>query len=236
MTAGALLSYSVVAGISLAIFYAACKRATAGNPRPATSRAVLLFSYLAAFILIPLWLAVPSATPSGPALTQVTVGLTAPVTTADVAADVPGQSLPLTICLWTYLAGVALTLLYTAGSQLSLILLGRNARVERHDGYRLAVVGSRPDLPAFCRWRTIFMGSRAEADDSASIILSHERAHIALCHRYDLLIAQAAVVLCWYNPAAWLMRRELREVHEFQADRRVLDSGTDARAYQMLLI
>lgn len=40
----------------------------------------------------------------------------------------------------------------------------------------------------------------------------------------------------WYNPAAWLMRRELRRVHEYQADAEVLDNGINPRDYQMLLI
>ncbi len=40
----------------------------------------------------------------------------------------------------------------------------------------------------------------------------------------------------WYNPASWLMRRELRNVHEYQADNSVLAGGADTRSYQMLLI
>jgi len=32
------------------------------------------------------------------------------------------------------------------------------------------------------------------------------------------------------------MRRELRAIHEYEADEAVLDSGVDARQYQLLLI
>ncbi len=38
------------------------------------------------------------------------------------------------------------------------------------------------------------------------------------------------------HPAMWLLRRELRAIHEYEADEAVLDSGVDARSYQMLLI
>ena len=34
----------------------------------------------------------------------------------------------------------------------------------------------------------------------------------------------------------WLLRRELRAIHEYEADEAVLDSGVDARQYQLLLI
>ena len=46
----------------------------------------------------------------------------------------------------------------------------------------------------------------------------------------------AVCLLQWFNPAVWLLRRELREVHEYEADAAVLAAGADARAYQMLLI
>ena len=48
----------------------------------------------------------------------------------------------------------------------------------------------------------------------------------------DLMLAQAVCVLMWYNPAAWLMREELKSVHEYQADASVLASGIDARTYR----
>ena len=49
-------------------------------------------------------------------------------------------------------------------------------------------------------------------------------------------MTDVAGCLQWFNPAMWLLRRELRAIHEYEADEAVLDSGVDARSYQMLLI
>ncbi len=57
-----------------------------------------------------------------------------------------------------------------------------------------------------------------------------------LRHSFDLLVTDLAGCLQWFNPAMWLLRRELRAIHEYEADEAVLDSGVDARQYQLLLI
>lgn len=60
--------------------------------------------------------------------------------------------------------------------------------------------------------------------------------HLHYCHTADLLWMELLIVLHWFNPAAWLLMRELREVHEFEADSGVLSHGIDATQYQLLLV
>jgi len=67
-------------------------------------------------------------------------------------------------------------------------------------------------------------------------IISHEQAHISLHHTWDLLLVDLATVLQWYNPAIWILRMDLVSVHEYQADKAVLQKGFDAREYQYLLL
>lgn len=51
-----------------------------------------------------------------------------------------------------------------------------------------------------------------------------------------MLLVQVAAILCWYNPAIWFIRRELKSVHEYQADSYTVAHGCDTRSYQMFLI
>ena len=67
-------------------------------------------------------------------------------------------------------------------------------------------------------------------------ILVHEQAHQRLGHSWDLLLVDLLGCLQWFNPAMWLLRVELRAVHEYEADEQVLRCGVDAKDYQMLLI
>lgn len=68
------------------------------------------------------------------------------------------------------------------------------------------------------------------------MILEHELAHIRLRHSWDVMAVDMALCLWWFNPAMWLLKRELQNLHEYQADDAVLNSGIDAKTYQMLLI
>lgn len=56
-------------------------------------------------------------------------------------------------------------------------------------------------------------------------IRQHELAHVRLGHSYDLIAYEVLAALCWTNPLWWLALRELRLVHELQADR-IADRST----------
>lgn len=55
-------------------------------------------------------------------------------------------------------------------------------------------------------------------------------------HYLDLLIGRVVAIMQWWNPIAWLMLREIHDVHEYQADNDVISQGYDRREYQYLLL
>ena len=140
-------------------------------------------------------------------------------------------------------APIVLLGVYLAGVLFFLVRLGvgvvRNARLGRHgserldDGARLVIHDGRY---APFSWMHTIVVSRRDYDANASMILAHEREHIRLGHSWDILLCQLCTAFQWFNPAAWLVGRELRAVHEYEADEAMLRSGTDARHYQMKLI
>lgn len=54
-------------------------------------------------------------------------------------------------------------------------------------------------------------------------VLAHELAHVQLGHTYDVLYYELLSAALWFNPVVWFLKQELRNVHEFQADARVLE-------------
>lgn len=68
------------------------------------------------------------------------------------------------------------------------------------------------------------------------LILTHEQAHARLGHSYDVVLILATEALQWFNPFAWLLGRELRAIHEYEADEAVILQGIDAKQYQLLLV
>ena len=78
--------------------------------------------------------------------------------------------------------------------------------------------------------------SRRDYEDGNPAILAHERGHIRLRHSWDLLLVDTLTALQWFNPAMWMLRQDLRAIHEYEADGEVLSLGINARQYQYLLI
>ncbi len=85
-------------------------------------------------------------------------------------------------------------------------------------------------------WFGHIVASESDVSNFRSMILEHELAHIRLRHSWDVLAADLALCMWWFNPAMWLLKRELQALHEYQADDAVLNSGIDAKTYQTLLI
>ena len=133
-----------------------------------------------------------------------------------------------------YLAGVLAALLRTGWSLASVVRVIRSGHRERLADGAVLVRTPQPVTP-FSWGRWIVLGEREDAADTAAILL-HERAHVRLRHTWDLLLADMAGCLQWFNPAMWLLRRELCDIHEYEADRAVLEAGADARTYQLLLV
>lgn len=227
---GTLSAYSLSAGIFLLAGYLAYKWMLATENQPGLNRSLLLIIYAGALALplVPVVGFVAAAPAS--AVAGVAIG---PVESVAVigAAPVPWW---LSALLWIYIAGVVATLVFTAGAFVQLLCIIRRGERVRCDGYTLVLLdGSR--LSPFSWLRYIVMDRRDYAE-YGPFILRHERAHLRLAHWLDLLLADVVCALMWYNPASWLMRCELRNVHEYQADRAVLLAGADARQYQILLI
>ena len=154
------------------------------------------------------------------------------------AAPAPEVSAPAfswqTVAAVLFGAGAVATGLHTLWSLGCVArLVGRGRRERLTDG--VVLVRTSRAVSPFSWGRYIVLPERLEAADETSILL-HERAHLRLGHTFDLLWMDAVCLLQWFNPAVWLLRRELREVHEYEADAAVLAAGADARAYQMLLI
>lgn len=133
-----------------------------------------------------------------------------------------------------YILGVAFFAVRWVLSLVSLYRLIRSGRVvSSADGIRTIVV-SREVSPF--SWLGNIVISESDYANSPDCILRHERAHVAAHHSVDIMLCDALIVFQWFNPAAWLLKTEMQNLHEYEADRAVLTSGVDAAGYQLLLI
>ena len=128
----------------------------------------------------------------------------------------------------------ALLLLIVLIPLVQILLRTRAIRCSSMDGS--CTIVRKPWVSApFSMGRIIFlpMGSSKEAEE---IFIKHEKAHIQSLHYIDVWCIEVMVRLLWFNPMLWVVRKYLRDLHEFEADHLVLAQGVDAHSYQCLLL
>lgn len=226
----AFLLYIGKVTVLLAVFYLFYRLLLDRETFHRLNRAVLLLSVLAAFILplceITLYKTVVAEwLPSDQDTMPMELQPNAPES---------GVYSILTWLFVCYIIGVAAKLIHTTVNIFRIHRL--ISHCEHHmqsDGTDIAV--SPNDVPPFSWWNTIVF-SRRDYDLHDSALLTHERAHINGYHSVDILLMEMVIALQWFNPAAWLIGRELRNVHEYEADASVLSSGIDTHHYLTLLM
>ena len=133
-----------------------------------------------------------------------------------------------------YFLGILFFLLRNFLSLGYVFYLIRHSRCQRMENGICLVVHQEGFAPF--SWMKYIVISQTDLDENGTDILTHEEAHIRNRHSWDLLLVELCIWLQWFNPAAWLLKQELQNVHEYEADEAVLRQGIDAKRYQMLLI
>ena len=140
---------------------------------------------------------------------------------------------PVNFLLLIYMAGAAIQLILIFHSLARIILLLRKSKKITYQSTRLALISS--DVVPFCFGRQIVISEKDFTENNKEVIL-HEQTHLREGHGLDLLISELYLIITWYSPVSWMIRHELKQNHEFEADRNVLRQGIDESDYQLLLV
>ncbi|WP_287641005.1 M56 family metallopeptidase [Bacteroides sp.] len=253
---GAFLFYLFKSALCLTTLYFVFRLCFRSDTLFRTNRLLLLGGTLCCLLLPFVQLSIPQASLWQKPMTTVETLLTTPpltspsmhlhaegteaeqplpptATVSAPATAAPAAFSALRLITWAYTGGGLLTLAFFLLSMLRMRQLFCRYPSERQQGFRLIVCPLKKG--SFSWGRTIVL-SQEDYRNNREAILLHEQMHLHYHHTADLLWMQAIIVLHWFNPAAWLLMRELREVHEFEADNGVLLHGIDATQYQLLLV
>ena len=131
---------------------------------------------------------------------------------------------------------------YAAGCAAALavfaVSLGRvRGLIRRYKGVRYCYDGDRcavlhvmeSDTSSFSFMNHVFIGSNDYGKHPE--VLLHECMHVRACHSADMVVMSLVCALQWF-----IMRSEIRMMHEYEADEAVLKQGIDAVQYQLLLV
>jgi len=224
------LIYDAKVALLVAVFYMFYRLMLARETFHRVNRIVLLATAVASFVLPLCVLTMHETVTIAAAAPAVTVGDMQIVAEPAAQPDTFQTVLPL-----LFMIGVVATLSHSLASLFRILMLVRQS--EKHpqgDGITICVTGN-ADVPPFSWMRYIVM-NRSDYEERNAAILAHERGHIRLCHSWDVILVDLLTALQWFNPAMWMLRSDLRAIHEYEADGEVLSQGINARQYQYLLI
>ena len=161
------------------------------------------------------------------ALTDSTMEL--PVQEAKTAVSTP--ILPM-VLLGIYLLGMLIYLTMVIRSFKEVWKLIATHPKQWKDGCWLVIL---PDKTPSFSWSNYIIISEEDYRNYPQVLV-HERMHYLCRHSYDILFMTFVHAIHWFNPMVWLIRTELKQLHEFEADQGVINQGIDATQYQLLLV
>ena len=226
-----LLIYQIKVSLCLIAFYLLWKLLLSRETFHRFNRVALLTAMALAMVLPWVRLSLDVAAP----VAQQMVVLEDLIVTPNGQVAAPQASLSGTgIATVVYFIGIALVAAWLLHGQWNLRRLMKKGRREAlPGGATLHVVPG--DMSPFSYFSHIVINEQDYRDNPREILV-HEQAHIDLHHSLDVMFWSLVALFQWWNPAAWLLGRELRQVHEYEADMAVLNQGVDVKQYQLLLI
>ena len=139
-----------------------------------------------------------------------------------------------TILLWIYMGGVCMFLLRFVIQLIGIYRLAKKTEVSTIKGIKVHIIEKNESPFSFFRW--IFVNPEVRYESQLQEILIHEQCHVEQKHSIDVVLAELFTIVCWFNPFAWLLKREIRLNLEYLADLYVVQVGCDQKSYQYHLL
>ena len=179
----------------------------------------------------------PATTTSETGIGFVSTGILTPAQTApaEPTATIEWSSIAVAI----YLIGVMvllarLVIMYTGLARI--IKRGTPTPAEEYTSERIHLrVREEEEIKPFSWFRYVVI-NRTDLRESGREIITHEAAHARSLHSMDIVVTDLLILLQWFNPMAWFTKYCIKNIHEYEADEAVINSGTNVERYQQMII
>uniref|UniRef100_UPI003565B78C M56 family metallopeptidase n=1 Tax=Ancylomarina sp. TaxID=1970196 RepID=UPI003565B78C len=234
------ITYMIKVGISLAFFYLLYKLLLSKDTNHKYKRLTLLLSVCAAFAMPLVAHLIPANEISSAPIQKVRELIEMPLLETAVISPHQKQtlietsgSIPINWTAIVYWSILSMLCIQFVVSYRSILKWLKKATIKPYKDILLAIVSDAIQAFSFLNYIVL---SKQDYEQNKTPILLHEEAHIRLHHSFDVVLIELVCYLQWFNPFAWLLKKELKLVHEFQADQAVLNTGIDATQYQLLIL
>ena len=138
------------------------------------------------------------------------------------------------VLLFSYFIGAGYFLLRLCIQLLSIGSLIYKNKYVKSDGYYFVEIEN--DISPFSFFNFIVYNPDRFSKTELEQILAHEKIHAMQHHSIDNIMANLLVAFQWFNPIAWLYKKDIEQNLEFIADECALKVSKSHRSYQQLLL
>lgn len=140
-----------------------------------------------------------------------------------------------TLLLIIYSSIILLLIIRFITSIVKIIRLKRKFPVEKIDSIHF-INTDEPNTP-FSFFRNLFWNKKISLDsEEGKQILKHECFHIERNHSYDIFFAEIVTIIFWMNPFFYLLKKEIKTIHEFLADQFAVTANEEWNYAELLLM
>lgn len=204
--------------IGIALLYLLYRLLLSGRIPLSACRVYLLLIVPAAAAVA--WVDLPVLNPVEVEVAWVETSSVAPLATPVAAKSESFDSL-----FWLYAFGVAACVIWSLVGLVRILIAATRSQKQK------GVYFCKDNIASGSFFSMIIVDERYRDSDMLNAIIVHESIHSRYLHSLDLLYINALRALLWFNPAVWFIGNSLSEVHECQADRRVIDLGFSPQRY-----
>ena len=107
---------------------------------------------------------------------------------------------------------------------------------EAHQLGRLKFLKTDENISPFSFFNYIVYNPNPFNETELNQIITHEKVHVQQYHTIDVMLAQIACVVFWFNPFIWLYNKNLKQNLEFIADQKAINYTNCKKSYQYTLL
>ncbi|MEO6950121.1 MAG: M56 family metallopeptidase, partial [Ginsengibacter sp.] len=133
-----------------------------------------------------------------------------------------------------FYAGMTLLLVRFLIQLFSLFRVHQNSYPGHINHYPIRVLNEK--INPFSFWNSIYINPEIHSQSDLQTILAHEKIHVQQKHTIDIILSELSVIIYWFNPGVWLIKKAVKENIEFIADAEVLKKGIEKKVYQYDLL
>ncbi|MFW5774598.1 MAG: M56 family metallopeptidase, partial [Tangfeifania sp.] len=152
----------------------------------------------------------------------------------DLSGSIEQAILSADAIIFVYLTGVVFLFFRLLARISRIAWLINRYPVQKMDGFNLVILSQ--NISPFSFLNYVFLSDSLQKEDDHHKMIAHELEHVKQGHTFDVIILEILSVFQWFNPFMWMLRRAIRENHEYLADQAVLSSGINRGYYKKLLL